>query len=118
MVLGRWTNEKPGLQDCSPGSRGLVRMSAYAAREFCLAVAAAGEDGLAGEPAGVVGGEEYGDVGDVLGLAEAAEWRGGHGPLLEVGCAVLAEDACGVGAFGFDHAGVQGVDANLLRAEL
>ena len=40
-----------------------------------LANTTSGVDELAGEPAGFVGSEEDGDVGDVLGLAGAAELR-------------------------------------------
>ena len=68
-----------------------------------LAGAAAGEELLAGEPGGIVGGEKDGDVGDVFRLTDAAERGGGDGPLFEVG----ADDAGGVGAFGFDHAGIE-----------
>jgi hypothetical protein len=46
-----------------------------------------------------------------LGLADAAERGAGDYFLVEV----AAEEAGGVDAFGFDHAGVEGVDANLLR---
>ena len=82
-----------------------------------LAGSAAGEELLAGEPGGVVGGEEDSDVGNVLGLTDAAERRGGDSPLGEVGFGVLAEDAFGVCAFGFYKAGVEGVDANFACAE-
>ena len=78
-----------------------------------LAEAAAGADQFAGDPLGVVGGEEGGDAGDVVHLADAAERGLRDGSLLEVG----ADEARGVYAFGLDHAGVDGVDADLLRAE-
>jgi len=68
---------------------------------------------LAAEPAGVSGGEEGHGCGDILGLSDAAEWRFVFDLLLEV----AADEACGVDAFGFDHAGVDGVDANLTRAK-
>ena len=71
-------------------------------------------DELAGDPAGVVGGEEDGGGGDVVGLAGAAERGFGDGILVEIG----ADEAGGVGAFGFDDAGVEGVDADALGAEL
>src|SRR5580658_8238052 len=73
-------------------------------------VAAGGVDGLATEPAGVVGGEEGRDTGDVVGLADAAE-RG-------CGCSVffkVAADETGVlRTFGFNQARIEGVNANLL----
>jgi len=40
-----------------------------------LADASGGVDELAGEPSGIVGGREDGYIGDVLGLAGAAELR-------------------------------------------
>jgi hypothetical protein len=75
--------------------------------------AAAGELELAGEPGGVVGGEEDRDGGDVAGLSEPAEGGlGDHGFFH-----VRAEEAGGLGAFGFDEAGVDGVDADFAGAE-
>src|ERR1700722_6665064 len=79
-----------------------------------LAEAAAGAEQLAGDPFGVVGGEEGGDGSDVIDLADAAKRCLRDDTLLEVG----AEEACSVYAFGLDHAGVDGVDADLFRAEL
>lgn len=67
--------------------------------------AAAGVEVLAGDPAGLVGGEEGGDVGDVGGLAEAVE--GGLVGEVSGGC------RCGAFAFvhvGFYISGVDGVD--------
>jgi AraC family transcriptional regulator of adaptative response/methylated-DNA-[protein]-cysteine methyltransferase len=76
--------------------------------------AAGGLDELPGQPVGIVGGEESGDVWrcPVVGRCGQAEFR--FSLLLKV----AADEAGGVHAFGFDHAGVQRVDANLAGAEL
>ncbi len=52
-------------------------------------------------------------VGDVIGLADAAQGRIGDRLLMEV----AADEAGGVDAFGFDHARVERVDADLLGSE-
>ena len=75
--------------------------------------AARGLDGLAGEPCGVIGGEERGHGGDVVRLADAAERRICGSFLLEV----AAHDAGSMSAFRLNHSGVKGVDADLARAQ-
>ena len=52
--------------------------------------------------------------GDVLWLADAAEWGFTFDLLLEI----AADEACGMHSLGFDHSWVDGVDANLAGAEL
>src|SRR5260221_1088443 len=79
----------------------------------CLAQAAAGADKLAGDPLGVARSQKGGDAGNVINLADAAERGLRDSAGLEVG----ADEACGVYAFGLDHAGGDGVDADLLRAK-
>ena len=77
---------------------------AYPICENGLAEAAAGEDVLAREPARVVRRKEDRDRGDVAGLAQAAERCLGDRSLFEV----TLEEACGLNAFSFHHAGVDG----------
>src|ERR1700733_11756866 len=79
-----------------------------------LAEAATGDDALSGQPLGVLGREELSDGGDVVYLACATEWGLRYEDLLEVG----ADDAGAVCAFGLNDAGVDGVDADLLRSQL
>src|ERR1700693_1864977 len=79
-----------------------------------LPEAAADADQLAGDPLGVVGSEEGGDAGNIIHLTDAAERGLRDDSRLEVG----PDEACGVYAFGVDHAGIDGVDADLLRAKL
>ena len=74
-----------------------------------LAEAAGGVEKFAGEPAGVLGGEEDGDGGDVAGLADASERSLGLAVLLPF----TADEADGVRAFGLDQAGIDGVDADV-----
>ena len=81
---------------------------------YGLAKAAASEKLLAGEPGGVVRSQKDSDGGDVARLADAAERSLRDDGLLEV----RADEAAAVGAFGLDHAGIDGVDPDLLRAEL
>jgi hypothetical protein len=78
-----------------------------------LALAAGEDQGLAGDPAGGVRGHEDRGFGDVGGLGDAAERSG----LLDLPAELAFGDAAGVEPFGFHHAGVQGVDADLLRTE-
>src|SRR3954470_19733789 len=85
-----------------------------ALRPQALEVAARGREPLAGHPGRIVGGEEDGDLGDVVGLAEAAERSARNELLLEI----RTDDACGVRAFGFDAARRDDVDADLARPEL
>ena len=58
--------------------------------------------------------EEGGDSGNVIDLTDAAERGLRDGGSLEGG----ADETRGVYALGFDHARVDGVDADLLRAKL
>src|SRR5580658_1849416 len=77
------------------------------------AVAAGGLDGLAVDPGSIVGSEKRCDRRDVAGLADAAKRGAGNYFLVEV----AADEAGGVDAFGFDHPGIERVDANLLAAK-
>jgi hypothetical protein len=63
---------------------------------------------------GVFRGQKNSDGGDVARLADAAERGLRDGDLLEV----RSDEAAAVGAFSLDHAGTDGVDPDLLRAEL
>jgi len=76
-------------------------------------IAAGDEEGFAGDPAGIAGSEERGHRGDVLRLADAAERSICFDLFLEI----AAMDASAVQTFGLDHAGVDGIDADLARAE-
>jgi len=78
-----------------------------------LAEAAGGQELLAGEPVGIVGGQEGGDGGDVGGLAGSTQGGLLYEFLLEVG----ADEAGADSAFGFDDAGVDGVHADFLGSE-
>jgi len=78
-----------------------------------LLLASRDEDGLATDPARILGGEEDGDRADIVGLADAAERGLRFNRFLEV----AAGDPRGVETFGLDHAGIQRVDADLSRAE-
>src|SRR6266542_945316 len=78
-----------------------------------LADAAGGEELLAGQPAGVVRGEEHGDGGDVADLAAATE-RSLFDRLL---FPFRADDPGTRRAFGLDHARVDRVDTDLPRPE-
>src|SRR5258708_23491225 len=75
---------------------------------------AAGAEQLAGDPFGVVRGQKRGNCGDVIHLANAAKWSLGHGILLKR----RTNEAGSVHSFGLDHPWVNGVDANLARAQL
>lgn len=78
-----------------------------------LAQAATGDELLAGEPAGIIRGQEDGDGGDVARSANASE-RG----LCDEGFLEVGADHAGVAcAFGIDRARVERVDADLLRTE-
>jgi hypothetical protein len=59
--------------------------------------------------AALVGGQKYGDSGDIVGLAESAECGARHHVLLEI----AADDTGGVGALGLHPARRDGVDADL-----
>ena len=71
-------------------------------------------NGLPVDPGGIVRRKKGGNAGNVVGLAYAAERCVGLQLLLEV----AADEPRGVDAFGFNHAGIQRVDANLSRTEL
>src|SRR5271170_5940107 len=78
-----------------------------------LAEAAGGEQPLAGEPGGIVRGQEDGYGSDVAGLADASERSLYDSALLKF----RANEAGGVRAFGFDHSRVDAVDADLPGSE-
>src|ERR1700722_9846766 len=78
-----------------------------------LAETAAGDDAFAGDPLRVVGRKEGGDGCDVVHLARAAEGSLRDESFLEV----RTNETCGLSTFGIDDAGVDGVDADLPRAE-
>jgi hypothetical protein len=81
---------------------------------YGLAKATGGEKLLAGEPGGVFRRQKDSDGGDVARLADAAKRSLRDGGLLEI----RSDDAATVGAFSLDHAGIDGVNPDLLRAEL
>src|SRR5712671_3001062 len=78
-----------------------------------LAQAAGGQELFAGEPGGVVGGQECGDGSDVFGLSGATQRRLADQFFLPV----RTDEAGAHGAFGLDDAGVDGVHADLLWSE-
>ena len=69
---------------------------------------------FASEPGGIFRRQKNSDRGDVPGLTDAAERGLGDGDLLEI----RSDEAAAVGAFGLDYARTDGVDPDLLRAEL
>ena len=93
---------------------GAVRLLLSGVIMCWLAEATAGDDAFASEPLGVLGREESGDGGDVVYLAGATEWGLRDEAIREVG----ADEACCVRTFGYNEAGVDGVDANLLWTQL
>src|SRR6478736_3907072 len=84
------------------------------ARVYRLAKAAGGEKLFASKPGGVFRRQKDSDGGDVARLADAAQRGLRDGGLLEI----RSDDATAVSAFSLDHAGIDGVDPDLLRAEL
>jgi hypothetical protein len=66
------------------------------------------------DPAGILGGEEDGDRTDVGGVTDAAQRRLRLDRFVEV----HANETGGVNAFGFDHARIQGVHADLAQSKL
>src|SRR6202012_2399798 len=81
--------------------------------QHCSTKTAAGLKERAGDPAGVVGGDEGDDVSDVFRLAGATE----RGVRDRVVFEVRARDSRRLNAFGDGQARVYGVDANLFGAE-
>jgi hypothetical protein len=75
--------------------------------------AARNEDGFAGDPARILGGEEGYRECYIFGLSGPAEWRTGDGLLFEI----TAHDARRMGAFRYDQSGIDGVDTDLARTE-
>jgi hypothetical protein len=67
---------------------------------------------LAREAPGIIRGQENGDSGDVAGLARAAKRGLSEQALFEVG----AHNTRGRRSFGFNHTGVDGIDADFLRS--
>src|SRR5476649_679762 len=65
------------------------------------------------QPARLIAGQEDCDLGDVFRLADAAQRRLGFDTLLEI----AADEAGGMGAFAFHHAWIDGIDADLARAQ-
>ena len=87
--------------------------ASYQTVVYGLAKATGSEKLLAGEPGGVFRRQKDSDGGDVARLADAAERSLGDGGLLEI----RSDYAATVGAFSLDHARIDGVDPDLLRAE-
>jgi len=79
-----------------------------------LAKTAASEKSLAGKPGRVFRGQKDSDGGDIIWLADAAEWGLREGGLFEL----RSDPAAAVGALSLDYAGTDGVDPDLLRAKL
>src|SRR5438105_4150931 len=94
--------------------RRLEVASSYQTVVYGLAKATGSEKLLAGEPGGVFRRQKDRDGGNIAGLTDASEWGLGDRSRLEV----RADNARAMRAFGLDHAGIQRVDADLLRAEL
>jgi hypothetical protein len=94
--------------------RWLEVAASYQTIVYGLTKATGGEKSLAGKKGGVFRGQKDSDGGDVARLADAAERGLRDGDLLEV----RSDEAAAVGAFSLDHAGTDGVDPDLLRAEL
>ena len=69
---------------------------------------------LTGEPGGVFRGQKDSDRSNVAGLADAAKRSLRENGLLEI----RSDESPAVGAFSLDHAGTEGIDPDLLRAEL
>src|ERR1700747_1311847 len=86
----------------------------YQTAAYGLAKATSSEKLLAGEPGGVFRRQKDSDGGDVARLADATERSLRDGGLLEI----RSDDAPAVGAFSLAHAGIDGVNPDLLRAEL
>jgi hypothetical protein len=92
----------------------LEAAASYRRAGYGLAKATGSEKLLTGEPGRVFRGQKDSDGGDVARLADAAERSLRDGGLLEF----RSDDAAAVGAFRLDHAGIDAVDSDLLRAEL
>src|SRR5580693_2486125 len=91
------------------------RSAAFYRTAVCgLAKTAASKKSLAGKPGGVFRGQKDSDGGDIIWLADAAERRLRDGELFER----RSDEAAAVGTFSLDYAGTEGVDPDLLRAEL
>ena len=90
-------------------------MPPFTEQLFCgLAKTAASENSLAGKPGGIFRGQKDSDGGDITWLADAAERGLREGGLFEL----RSDETAAVGAFSLDYAGTDGVDPDLLRAEL
>ena len=101
----------------APAATSVRRLEVAASYQTVLyrsAKTAASEKSLAGKPRGVLRGQKDSDGGDIARLADAAERGLREGGLLEL----RSDEAATVGAFSLDHAGTDGVDSDLLRAEL
>ena len=77
-------------------------------------MAAGDVEGFAGDPGRILRGEENRGWGDVLGLADPAERSLGQDSILEF---TRDKTRC-VEPLRLDHAGIDGVDANLARPKL
>src|SRR3984893_17606633 len=82
---------------------------------YRLSASDGSEDDLAGQPAGIVRGEEHHDFGDVFGRADAAQWRQGEVVLLEL--ASRAQKPGSAGAFAECGSGVDGVHPDFARSQ-
>src|ERR1022692_5020982 len=83
--------------------------------ETCLnsTIAAGHEEGSTGDPAGIRRSKKCRHGGDVLRLADAAQ----RSLRLDLFAEVALSDAGGMDALGLNHAGIDGIDANLPRAK-
>src|ERR1700719_1931545 len=90
------------------------RIRASYSPEVVLLVAAVREDDFSREPARIIRGKKYGHARDVLGLAQAAQWRTGDHLLLKL----RAHDARRVRTLRFGSTGTESVNADVPGAEL
>src|SRR5581483_2581595 len=111
----RTTRSRPSAPACTPRwtpSKAAADLRYRA--QSALDVPARRGDALAGDPVGLVRGEEDRDLADIVGLTDPPQRRLRSGLLLEI----AADDAERRGARSIDHAGRDGVDADLARPEL
>src|SRR5580658_2395994 len=107
MLLNR------GAACCSPTSLGPCADGVWRRANACGLEAAGDGENFAGHVFGVGRSEIDGSGGDVVGLADEAQ----RGLRLNKFAEITFHEACGVDAFGLDHPGVDGIDADLARAE-
>src|SRR5271155_5747017 len=82
--------------------------------QIWLTETAAGENKFAGKPLSVIRSEEHGDRSDIIRLTQPAERCLGDGRRFPI----RAKHARSLCSFGYDHPGINRVDANLLRSKL